>query len=144
MDGPRRLYKYQPPRKENIDSLCSGQIWFADPMRFNDPYDCAYEVDEPTLTEEDCVAILRNLDYRKSLTETQLADLAKPEKRKHIASGLKTVIAETLARKGVCSLAASHKDLLMWGHYADCHRGFCIEFDRSQDPFHLASTTALS
>ncbi len=34
----------------------------------------------------------------------------------------------------VCSLSEDHQDLLMWGHYADRHRGFCIRFDFARDP----------
>jgi hypothetical protein len=34
----------------------------------------------------------------------------------------------------VCSLSEDHQDLLMWGHYADRHRGFCIRFDFTRDP----------
>jgi hypothetical protein len=29
----------------------------------------------------------------------------------------------------VCSFSAINDSLLMWGHYADNHRGFCIEYD---------------
>lgn len=31
----------------------------------------------------------------------------------------------------VLSLAESNDDILMWSHYADMHRGICIEFDTS-------------
>ena len=33
----------------------------------------------------------------------------------------------------VYSLAASNRDILLWAHYADRHRGFCIEFVRNPD-----------
>jgi len=35
---------------------------------------------------------------------------------------------ETVPGLRVCSFSAKRDDLLMWGHYADSHRGFCIEF----------------
>ena len=31
-------------------------------------------------------------------------------------------------------LCPDHKNRLMWSHYADCHKGFCIEYDFSQAP----------
>jgi hypothetical protein len=35
----------------------------------------------------------------------------------------------------VCSLSEVRDDILMWGHYTDSHKGFCLEFDFSQtDP----------
>ncbi|NIU01942.1 MAG: DUF2971 domain-containing protein, partial [Nitrosopumilaceae archaeon] len=33
---------------------------------------------------------------------------------------------------GVLSLSAKNDNILMWAHYADYHKGFCIEFKRSQ------------
>ncbi|HLP33333.1 MAG TPA: DUF2971 domain-containing protein [Bacteroidia bacterium] len=32
----------------------------------------------------------------------------------------------------VCSFCESPNQLLMWGHYADCHKGFCIEYNISK------------
>lgn len=32
----------------------------------------------------------------------------------------------------VCSFCESPSQLLMWGHYADFHKGFCIEYDLSK------------
>jgi hypothetical protein len=39
-------------------------------------------------------------------------------------------------RKGlrVCSFSANNRSLLMWSHYADQHRGLCIEYDVSSLP----------
>ncbi len=39
---------------------------------------------------------------------------------------------------GVLSLAEPVDDMLMWGHYADSHRGYCLEFDTSFRPFLFA------
>ena len=32
-------------------------------------------------------------------------------------------------REKVCSFSAVNDSLLMWSHYGDNHRGFCIEYD---------------
>jgi len=33
----------------------------------------------------------------------------------------------------ICCFSSVPDDLLMWGHYADCHRGFCLEFTPAND-----------
>ena len=33
----------------------------------------------------------------------------------------------------MCSLAKSYTDILMWSHYADSHKGFCIELEVNKD-----------
>src|SRR5262245_3594052 len=39
---------------------------------------------------------------------------------------------EDIARAGVFSLAKHATNAVMWAHYADNHRGFCIGFDLSE------------
>jgi hypothetical protein len=36
-------------------------------------------------------------------------------------------------RAGVLSLSSINDDILMWAHYANCHRGLCIEYSRATD-----------
>jgi hypothetical protein len=40
-----------------------------------------------------------------------------------------------LEKYGLACLSAKNDDLLMWGHYGDGHRGLCLEFDTSKQPF---------
>ena len=56
-------------------------------------------------------------------------------------------VREELKRKvkidhlvGVSCFSEEMNNLLMWSHYADKHKGFCIEFDKSDYPFSLAET----
>jgi Protein of unknown function (DUF2971) len=39
----------------------------------------------------------------------------------------------TAASLRVCALSEECRDLLMWGHYGDRHRGFCIRFEFGKD-----------
>src|SRR5262249_39812283 len=38
----------------------------------------------------------------------------------------------------LCSLAGNCTNILLWSHYADSHRGLCIEFDTSVEHFGVA------
>ena len=40
---------------------------------------------------------------------------------------------DALDRFRVCPLSAVRDDVLMWGHYGDSHRGFCLEFRPKND-----------
>ena len=46
--------------------------------------------------------------------------------------------------RGIACLAESPTDLLMWSHYANGHRGFCMEFDTTVDPFAIAEPVIYS
>lgn len=51
-----------------------------------------------------------------------------------VARGIKHELDEEMRNRGVFSLSATWKSGLMWSHYADEHRGICIEYDtRDQD-----------
>ena len=37
--------------------------------------------------------------------------------------------------RGVCCFSECNDNMLMWGHYAECHRGFCLEFTTNFEHF---------
>ncbi len=43
----------------------------------------------------------------------------------------KELMASALQKFRVGSLCSDYSNCLMWSHYADCHKGFCIEYDFS-------------
>lgn len=45
-------------------------------------------------------------------------------------------ITNVLTLTGILSLTKDPKNLLMWAHYADCHRGVVFEFESSHSFFH--------
>ncbi len=49
-----------------------------------------------------------------------------------LAQEIKQLIQKELGTKGVFSLSAVWNSPLMWSHYADQHRGFCIEYDTTE------------
>ncbi len=46
-----------------------------------------------------------------------------------LANDIKRELDTELGNEGVLSLSATWKNGLMWSHYADEHRGICIEYD---------------
>jgi hypothetical protein len=38
------------------------------------------------------------------------------------------------SEKGICSLTASYRNPLLWSHYGDEHRGFCVGYTRARNP----------
>jgi Protein of unknown function (DUF2971) len=50
-------------------------------------------------------------------------------------SEFKAQQAEFLKNKGISCFSEVHDNLLMWAHYADSYRGFCMEFRTDIDAF---------
>lgn len=126
---PSSLYKYQTLSAYSLASLLNNTVWLAKPSTFNDPFDCAITADRSKLKESLAHAIERI---------TQVADPAdlvgknlfgeRPgdaEAYEEYRANLKTLLQEI----GIFCLSELPDSMLMWSHYANHHRGFCIEYD---------------
>lgn len=135
------LYKYRVFNDATERLIIYDEVYVPSPLEFNDPFDCRVPVIADG-SEED----FRNqlIEYFRSkaptlseqeinqLAETKLSDgthrdaaLMKRE--------LESAIVNQLKNTGVYCLSAKNDDILMWSHYADGHKGFCLEFEGSTD-----------
>lgn len=99
------------------------------------------------LTEADTAAVLDDLARTSGEhVVEQFRRLPADILQQQIASGLKGAIELGLSEvRGVSCFSEKVDDLLMWGHYAEGHRGFCLEFDTSLEKmFQLAKQVCCS
>jgi len=141
---PRRLYKYQSVTARTLENLKLRTIWFSAPSAFNDPFDCAVDVVLKDLDEADLARAYEYLSSRAEIAkelESEMITDGRPNDRfrelidSTVNNTFRPQIHQTRGRVGVACFSAKNDDLLMWGHYADGHRGFCLEFDASVQPF---------
>ncbi|MGF6549430.1 DUF2971 domain-containing protein [Paraburkholderia youngii] len=135
------LYKYVSVHSGDlIDralAILEGRLYFASPLRFNDPFEMSATFANPN---EEAV--------RKRAAESHpLFDVLRRKDQQAIVNGALRAIRgqarrlmtdDLLGRLGVLCLGEDHKNLLMWSHYADSHRGLCIGFRRNASPFNLS------
>ena len=60
------------------------------------------------------------------------------EQAEKLAKELRDQYQEALERYRICSFSDNAAHPLLWSHYSDSHRGFCLEFDASTDIFGCA------
>ncbi len=127
------LFKYR-----TIDStkkiLGNNSLWFSSPNEFNDPFDCQI-IPNTNNTLQEIELFLRN-DSEVPLSERTIKDLAKdafetPGKWKDI---IDQTFDKIINKTGVCCFTKDEKNLLMWSHYTDSHKGICLKFDILKDP----------
>lgn len=141
--GVTSLFKFMPVNLNNsdrIDHLLSDcRLYHSSPSQFNDPFEC-----KPYFRR------VLNPDNSKTLRK-HLIRIAKKEgnsnkdaeafasKQMQNPKKLNTVIQQsvngTLADLRICSFTTIKENLLFWSHYADSHKGICIEFDATRLPF---------
>jgi hypothetical protein len=120
-------------------TLLDNQMYFANPSSFNDPFDCypsfSFDATESEIISYFAKIIRRNspLASEKRVLHEAIARLYDPKTGPKSPDYLKQVheahdrhVAEKI---GVLCLSEIADDILMWSHYADLHRGICLQFN---------------
>ncbi len=109
---PNILYKYYPlfddkeESKERLNSVRQGKLWMSTHKSLNDPIDLTpFYLDEEKL---------RKRNYPSELIEL-------------LDSFLNGFAKDTMV---ICSFTTNSLDsMLMWAHYANNHKGFCVAYE---------------
>ncbi len=109
--NPKSLFKYfslggSKNKKRLLSSIQFNRFWFSRRSNFNDPFDSMLWFENP---------------ISKAKNE-QSEDIARDRMQKFIHS---------INDIGIFCLSATPFELLMWSHYADAHKGICVEFERT-------------
>lgn len=152
---PKSLYKYRSFSIRTLRLLALAEIYYSDPTDFNDPLDCnptiEIDLERPDLvklfarmrnarlrragkTSEEARATARD-DYDQifyNATEDGHPDRDSSANKyllRLIADEIRGDLAAEMKSHGVLSLSARWNNPLLWSHYANEHRGLCIEYD---------------
>lgn len=134
MNIPEILYKYRTFNERTINMLANNQVYFASPLEFNDPFDCLAQKNKIQNFRQSTDALIRANAAQRGLTQEQIQVAIE-----RINTEMAQEVAETDAadseykeyvnnQLGIFSLSSCNDSILMWSHYADFHKGFCIGF----------------
>lgn len=141
---PKTLFKYIGWSDEESDVrkdiLYKNILHFANPLSFNDPFDSML----PVLFHEDYYETERfHKEFMQGMckigkynyTEDEINEKAKryvndpaeiTYSLKKMTEGVRKQIIENIR---ISCFTTDPENILMWSHYANCHRGICIGFD---------------
>lgn len=138
---PKTLYKYRNWSDSNHKKLISrGELYYPSPNSFNDPFDCNLEISYHLLAEDEDMRIQyfteivndRYSEFNEPARRAKVRDLIRQERYKDL-DFLRMKHEESIDllnnRFGVLSLTPINDNILMWAHYANSHKGFCVGFD---------------
>ncbi len=133
------LYKYRSLRKQT-DKLHTerifthNEIYFAKYTEFNDPFDCNLHVSaEGNFVEHKQKLREINPDFSDSKLDIQTRKDLHPNNIRKQEKKIRADIQRINKNVGIFSMSAIRDNLLMWSHYADSHRGICIQFKVTND-----------
>ncbi len=124
---PQSLYKFFKWHRF-ISLISTGELYFSNPLDFNDPYDCIQQLDFPSSSEGDINDFILKMasDQRKKLTP---ADLLSLRTNITLLNNFYRKAGKTAARNvGVTCFTEKLQSFPMWAHYADNHKGVAVEF----------------
>ncbi len=133
---PDKIYKYQAFDQYSLINLIKRQFYFSKPENFNDPYDCdpPFEISKTHRTKKNIEALYAKVHgwvQDKSAFERKYSRNGKPNGRfeRDYIDSPKPIREQISAKVGVTCFAEKVDDILLWSHYGDKHKGFCLEFD---------------
>ena len=139
MTRAKRLFRYFSPKASDI--FLDQKLWFSAAKDFNDIFEVAPRYDK-LLTEQ--------LERRLKIEYAFLPPSVQtdwPTYRKAMAPFARRLLEESFEiypercqrnfseRFGIICFCENADSLLMWGHYASCHKGFVVEFDPQHSMF---------
>ncbi|MBC70829.1 MAG: hypothetical protein CMH47_00810 [Muricauda sp.] len=107
------VYKYRSGNKDDLKALENNQYWSSSIEQLNDP----------------CEAITDTKRVKKFLNYVGKKVGAKTEKEFNVINDNTDEVLSLDNKMGIYSLSKTPLDELLWAHYANSHRGFCLEYD---------------
>lgn len=144
---PKKLYRYRSLNKAHREkqNLENNKLYLSSPKDFNDPYDCECKLNyhliiyyvytslylESFSTWKAEIFKKSSLDYRAMIENCPhyRKSYLNKYKEHHNVPKFNTLISDIKDDILISCFSETYNSVLMWSHYADEHRGICIEYD---------------
>lgn len=129
------IYKYLPFSINSLKILIKGELWFGLPKNLNDPFEGEFTTKEYShLPSAGLIEFFYEqnkelLNVRAIKDKIDKIKTDNSEFHKDVYFILKKRLKE---HYGLSSFSYIPNSILMWSHYANAHKGFCIAFDKGQ------------
>ncbi len=153
-----KLYKFRQVDTYSLSGLSNSTLWFSNLRDFNDPFEGSYTLDEQLSDEVEQSLVTRmipkpdaevDVSLRQRMYEEAGIEGSGADKKDFFRKMLKRDFEKALVgtvhkSKAICmSMEDREEDKdplyenLMWSHYADGLRGFCMVFDSEKLQTHF-------
>ncbi len=123
---PDNIYKFTNAERA-IGILKNQQLWFSKPEKFNDPFDCNINLIDFEPNEDQIKMVIN--DKLRGNRKDKREEIRKNKKNAYrIKKQFVEQSNEMFQNSGVCCFSERKDNILLWGHYADNHKGICLKF----------------
>lgn len=111
------VYKYRGGAFErDLESLKNDTFWASNTSQLNDP----------------CEGLILIDDYQEQIENLKKIFYQHSDNLALIEQSFQNIINMKDTKLGIFSLSKRYDDELLWAHYANSHKGFCIKYDLDQ------------
>ncbi len=137
-EGVRSIFRFS---SFNLDSVHYHEALFLEknlyhnqPSYFNDPFECRPILKIPKSSaemnglREDLVSLMLNqgVDMGTAVQKANSFKLTAP-----VIEDIKKTLLDEFQSFRICCFTKRKENLLFWSHYADSHKGYCVEYSTS-------------
>jgi|JI6StandDraft_1071083.scaffolds.fasta_scaffold111487_2 hypothetical protein len=131
-----KIFKFSRVNQHLYENLINNSLWFSTRDTFNDPFEgrprIAYGASKERINElfeiiQDCYPVEGILYSKEMWMKLWVEDSKKAERL------LQDIVQTEIGYLGVCCFCMNYKDIKMWSHYADSHKGICLSFDTGNE-----------
>lgn len=141
---PEFVYKYGKWDKNGSERIITGStIKLTSPSEFNDPYDCGVPIRYDLLSEDDMYKLSKEKhpncseEFHQRQVKFAMTNTAKKLKAGKHDEMFRKEINYWKDVLGIFCASENYSNILLWSHYADNHRGFCVKL-KSEGIFYAA------
>ena len=111
------LYKYRDFGEYTDKIIINSELYFGSHKDFNDPFDCNMEFRGINSYSDE--------EFQKYCKEKNISDKIKVD----YLCELKQKLIKAKDQVGILCMSRNKKNILMWSHYANYHKGLCFGFE---------------
>ncbi|MGD0886417.1 MAG: DUF2971 domain-containing protein [Thermodesulfovibrionales bacterium] len=134
------LYRYRRNSEEMENLIAENKLYFYPPTALNDPFDSKLRFSYNDCKEED-FRIINEMICRRRMPNSSEEEIQQeverprsnymdPKWQYEFREFSKDLLQSSIDKIGLLSLTKKCDDILMWSHYADGHKGLCLEFSK--------------
>ncbi len=136
MELPENVYKYRVWKNgSHKNLLLHNELYLASPKDINDPFDCRIPPNYKNLTVKEKDKYANDIALKVKLqglniSENDIKDFKNGinNTEKFQKDAEKIIFEFQDKHYGILSFSKRWNGILLWSHYADCHKGFCVGF----------------
>ena len=132
-DLPKSLFRYRSFSAYSLGELVNQTMWYSSPANFNDPFDCALTIDLRKFDESIEHAIGVGINRGSINPELPKSKKLPTEVERQLYLQIRQLLRQSATKLGLCCFSEDPRSILMWAHYANDHKGFCVEYPSTEN-----------